>query len=167
MSTNHDPAQPGTAQPEAGKVESVLPDFGLADPEAMTALCARGFDGAVGLRYTEVSADLVRAEWEVTPSLHQPAGIMHGGVLCSVVESLASIGASVWLGDRGHVVGVNNNTDFLRASRSGVLTAEASPVHRGRTQQLWQVDITDQAGKHVARGKVRLANVVDTAILGQ
>lgn len=133
---------------------------------AMTALCAKGFDGAIGLEYTEVSGDRVRATWSVTPALHQPAGIMHGGVLCAVVESLASIGGTVWLGDRGHVVGVNNNTDFLRASRDGRLTAEALPVHRGRTQQLWAVNITNEAGKHVAQGKVRLANIVDTETLG-
>lgn len=136
------------------------------DPAEITAQCATGFDGAIGLTYTEVTADFVRAKWDVTPQLHQPAGIMHGGVLCSVVESMASIGASVWLGERGHVVGVNNNTDFLRASRQGTLLAEARPVHRGRTQQIWQVDIRDEAGKHVAQGKVRLANIVDTAILG-
>ncbi|SNT07909.1 PaaI family thioesterase [Rhodococcoides kyotonense] len=136
------------------------------DAAAITEMCSRGFDGAIGLEYTEVTADRVRARWDVEPRLHQPAGIMHGGVLCSVVESLASIGASVWLGDRGHVVGVNNNTDFLRASRSGTLTAEAVPVHRGRTQQLWQVDIVDEAGKLVAQGKVRLANIVNTEVLG-
>ncbi len=136
------------------------------DPAVVTELCGRGFDGAIGLVYTEVTADRVRAEWTVTPSLHQPAGIMHGGVLCSVVESLASLGATAWLGERGHVVGVNNNTDFLRASRTGRLSAEAVPVHRGRTQQLWQVDISNDAGKLVAQGKVRLANIVDTATLG-
>ncbi len=143
-----------------------VPKLGETDPAKMTELCSRGFDGAVGLEYTEVSADRVRATWEVTPNLHQPAGIMHGGVLCSVVESVASIGASVWLGERGHVVGVNNNTDFLRASREGRLFAEGQPIHRGRTQQIWQVDVTDEAGKHVAQGKVRLANIIDTATLG-
>jgi len=143
------------------------PNLGDIDPAQMTELCGRGFDGAVGLEYTDISADHVRATWEVTPALHQPAGIMHGGVLCSVVESLASIGATVWLGERGHVVGVNNNTDFLRASRQGRLVAEARPIHRGRTQQIWQVDITNEAGKHVAQGKVRLANIVDTESLGQ
>lgn len=144
-----------------------VPTHGDIDPQKMTELCGRGFDGAYGLEYTDVSADRVRATWEVTPSLHQPAGIMHGGVLCSVVESVASIGATVWLGERGHVVGVNNNTDFLRASRQGRLVAEARPIHRGRTQQIWQVDVTDEAGKHVAQGKVRLANIVDTDKLGQ
>lgn len=143
------------------------PSMADLDPATMTALSSKGFDGAVGLEYTEISVDRVRAKWDVTSNLHQPAGIMHGGVLCAVVESLASVGASVWLGERGHVVGVNNNTDFLRASRHGTLFAEALPVHRGRTQQIWQVNVTDEAGKHVAQGKVRLANVVDTKILGQ
>jgi 1,4-dihydroxy-2-naphthoyl-CoA hydrolase len=146
--------------------ESASPVPPTVDPAEMTELCAQGFDGAIGLVYTEVSADRVRATWDVSPKLHQPAGIMHGGVLCSVVESMASIGASVWLGSRGHVVGVNNNTDFLRASREGTLVAEARPIHRGRTQQLWQVDITNEAGKAVAQGKVRLANIADTASLG-
>lgn len=149
-----------------GSGSTGAPTLADLDPATLTELSKRGFDGAVGLEYTEISGDSVRATWEVTPALHQPAGIMHGGVLCTVVESLASIGASVWLGEKGHVVGVNNNTDFLRATRSGRLVGEARPIHRGRTQQIWQVDITDEAGKHVAQGKVRLANIVDTKNLG-
>ncbi|OZD10308.1 thioesterase [Rhodococcus sp. 06-235-1A] len=141
--------------------------FDTMTPEQLTELCARGFDGVVGLRYLEVSGDDVRAEWTVTPQLHQPAGIMHGGVLCSVVESVASIGGSAWFGSRGHVVGVNNSTDFVRATRSGTLTAHGHPIHRGRTQQLWQVDISDESGRLVAQGKVRLANIENTAHLGQ
>ena len=141
--------------------------FETLTPEQMTELCGRGFDGVVGLTYREVTGDVVRAEWDVTPQLHQPAGIMHGGVLCAVVESVASIGGSAWFGSRGHVVGVNNSTDFLRATRSGSLAAHGHPIHRGRTQQLWQVDISDEGGRLVAQGKVRLANIENTARLGQ
>ncbi|MFD4293304.1 PaaI family thioesterase [Rhodococcus sp. NPDC058505] len=133
--------------------------------EAATFL-NRGFAESIGLEFTEVSADRVNAHWEVGPHLFQPAGIVNGGVHCTVIETLASIGGSVWFGDRGHVVGVNNNTDFLRATRSGILTATATPIHRGRTQQLWQVQIVDAADRLVARGQVRLANVEDTARLG-
>ena len=79
---------------------------------------------------------------------------------------MASFGAAFWLGERGHVVGVNNNTDFLRAVREGLLTAEATPIHRGRTQQLWQVLVTDEQDRLVARGQVRLANITDTARIG-
>ena len=69
----------------------------------------------LGVHMTEVSGDRVVAEWEAGSKHHQPYGIVHGGVHCSVVETLASVGAAMWLGQQGQVVGVNNNTDFYRA----------------------------------------------------
>ncbi|MEV0433319.1 PaaI family thioesterase [Nocardia sp. NPDC050413] len=128
-------------------------------PELMTKMSEGTFTDLIGMRFTEVSADRVRGEWEVRPQLHQPAGIQNGGVYCTVIETLASVGASVWFGERGQVVGVNNNTDFLRAVREGTLTGEATPIHRGRSQQLWVVVITDAEGRLVARGQVRLQNL--------
>ena len=125
-----------------------------------------GFDGLLGTEYLEVGPDLVRARLRIRPDLHQPYGIVHGGVLCSVVESAASVGAATWFGDRGHTVGVANHTNFLRASRSGTLSVVATPIHRGRTQQLWLVEIADEAGKAVARGEVRLANITDPVQIG-
>jgi 1,4-dihydroxy-2-naphthoyl-CoA hydrolase len=113
----------------------------------------------LGLRVVEASGDHVRLEWEVTPDQYQPDGILHGGVHCSAIETAASLGAGLWFGDRGRVVGVSNQTDFLRAVREGRLSAVASPIHRGRSQQLWQVEITDEEHRLVARGQVRLQNL--------
>lgn len=121
-----------------------------------------GFVALLGLKFDEVSGDRVVIRWQVRPELHQPFGIQHGGVYCSVVETAASVGASVWLGDRGTVVGVSNQTDFLRAVRDGELTAVGTPIHRGRSQQLWQVEITDGDERLVARGQVRLQNLAPT-----
>ncbi|MGN9812912.1 PaaI family thioesterase [Micromonospora sp. BQ11] len=118
-----------------------------------------GFVALLGLEFDEVSGDRVVIRWRVRPDLHQPFGIQHGGVYCSVVETAASVGGSLWLGDRGQVVGVSNQTDFLRAVREGELTAVGTPVHRGRSQQLWQVEITDDTDRLVARGQVRLQNL--------
>jgi uncharacterized protein (TIGR00369 family) len=118
-----------------------------------------GLAGALGLEFLETSGDRVVIRWTVTPAQHQPFGIVHGGVHCAVVETAASVAGAYWLGDRGHVVGVNNSTDFLRAVREGVLTAVATPIHRGRSQQLWAVDITDSDDRLVARGQVRLQNI--------
>lgn len=137
-----------------------------SDPAEVNAFLNKGFGEALGLEFTELTADRVRAQWKVTPALYQPWGIMHGGVHCAVIESVASIAASLWLGDKGHVVGVNNNTDFLRASREGTLYAEANPVHRGRNQQLWAVTVTDEQDRLVARGQVRLQNITETSALG-
>ncbi|WP_207232604.1 PaaI family thioesterase [Micromonospora kangleipakensis] len=118
-----------------------------------------GFVALLGLKFDEVSGEKVVIRWQVRPELHQPFGIQHGGVYCSVVETAASIGGSLWLGDKGQVVGVSNQTDFLRAVREGELTAVGTPVHRGRSQQLWQVEITDDDGRLVSRGQVRLQNL--------
>jgi uncharacterized protein (TIGR00369 family) len=118
-----------------------------------------GFDALLGLAYVEATADRVEVEVEIRPELHQPYGITHGGVLCAIVESAASVGAALWYGKSGQVVGVANHTNFLRAATSGRLVAVATPIHRGRTQQLWLVEVGDERGKAVARGEVRLANL--------
>jgi 1,4-dihydroxy-2-naphthoyl-CoA hydrolase len=118
-----------------------------------------GFSRLVGMHFVEVSADRVVLTWDVTPSLHQPFGLVHGGVHATAVETAASIGAGYWYGDRGRVVGVSNQTDFLRAVSEGTLTATGTPIHRGRSQQLWQVEIVDADDRLVARGQVRLQNL--------
>ncbi|MFI7026738.1 PaaI family thioesterase [Micromonospora sp. NPDC049900] len=122
-----------------------------------------GFAGLLGLEFDEMSGDRVTIRWRVRPELHQPYGLQHGGVYCAVVETAASVGGGVWLGERGQVVGVSNQTDFLRPVRDGELTAVGTPVHRGRSQQLWQVEITDADGRLVARGQVRLQNLYPNA----
>ncbi|MGN6243660.1 MAG: PaaI family thioesterase [Motilibacteraceae bacterium] len=113
----------------------------------------------MGLELVEADGEHVVATWKARGDLHQPYGIVHGGVHCSVVETLASLGAAMWLGERGQVVGVSNTTDFLRAVREGELRGVATPVHRGRLQQLWTVEITDDEGRLAARGQVRLQNI--------
>ncbi|MEV4760779.1 PaaI family thioesterase [Micromonospora sp. NPDC049559] len=128
---------------------------------------ATGFVALLGLQIEEVTPDRVVIRWRCRPELLQPYGIQHGGVYSSVVETAASVGAAVWYGDRGGVVGVSNQTDFLRAVREGELSAVATPVHRGRSQQLWQVEITDEADRLVARGQVRLQNLPSPDGLGR
>jgi 1,4-dihydroxy-2-naphthoyl-CoA hydrolase len=117
------------------------------------------FTDYLGVEFEEVTGDRVVATWEATPALHQPYGIVHGGAHAGVVETLASVGAGTWLGDKGQVVGVNNSTDFYRAVSEGRLTSTAVPVHRGRSQQVWIVETVDTDGRLVARGQVRLQNL--------
>ena len=118
-----------------------------------------GFIRLLGLRFEEASADRVVLTCPVTPDLHQPFGLVHGGVYATLAETAASVGGSLWFGDQGKVVGVSNHTDFLRAVRQGELRAEATPLSRGRTTQLWQVEIADEQGRLIAHAKVRLQNL--------
>ena len=121
-----------------------------------------GFDDEIGLTYLDVSPDGARAQLTITDRHLQPHGIVHGGVYCSIVESVASVSASTWFKANGggdKVVGVNNNTDFLRAITAGAVTAVSTPIHRGRRQQIWLIEITDTNARLVARGQVRLQNL--------
>jgi 1,4-dihydroxy-2-naphthoyl-CoA hydrolase len=133
--------------------------------EAARESVGAGFTGLIGLKLLDAGPDRVTASLAITDELLQPYGILHGGVLCSLVETLASIGAALWFGDRGQVVGVSNHTDFLRASRSGVLHAVGTPIHRGRSSQLWLVEVTDEADRLIARGQLRVANIDDAGRL--
>jgi 1,4-dihydroxy-2-naphthoyl-CoA hydrolase len=125
------------------------------------------FDKMLGVEFVETTGDRVVLSCEVRPDLHQPYGILHGGVHCALVETAASIGAAIWFGDAGNVVGVANFTNFLRAVREGTLTVTATPIHRGRTQQLWRVTVTQDDGKEAAVGEVRLANIPSAEVLGR
>lgn len=125
-----------------------------------------GFLGLTGIELVEANVDYCSARLEVADHHHQPYGVVHGGVYSSLAETVASTGAALWAIENGHagVVGVNNTTDFLRATTDGVLLAEATPIHRGRSQQLWQVDVSrDTDGRLVARSQVRLQNIEDTS----
>ena len=117
------------------------------------------FTDYLGVEFTEATGDRVTASWTAQEKLHQPFGIVHGGVHCSVVETLASVGASLWVGGDGKVVGVNNNTDFFRAVATGPMRSVATPLHRGRSQQVWVVETRDDEDRLVARGQVRLQNL--------
>jgi 1,4-dihydroxy-2-naphthoyl-CoA hydrolase len=115
----------------------------------------------LGIHIEEASGDRVVLACPVTPDLFQPYGLVHGGVHATLAETAASVAAALWFGDRGKVVGISNHTDFVRAVRGGTLHAEATPLARGRTTQLWQVAISDDQDRLVAHAKVRLQNVAE------
>jgi 1,4-dihydroxy-2-naphthoyl-CoA hydrolase len=92
---------------------------------------------------------------------HQPWGLVHGGLYTTVIETFATTGAFEAVKDQGmQAVGVSNLTDFVRPHRDGRLAVEATAIHQGRSQQLWQVEIRrPEDRKLIARGQVRLQNI--------
>ena len=119
-----------------------------------------GLIETLGFEFDEITADRVVLSWTSGAAHLQPYGIVHGGVYCAAAETAASIGAGTWFGERGKVVGVANHTNFLRSVPPGErVVATATPVHRGRSQQLWQIDMRDGQDRLVSRGEVRLQNL--------
>ena len=117
-----------------------------------------GWVSAMGMTITHATKDEVRCELTVGKQHLQGYGIVHGGVHCGIIETLSSMGAYLFARERGqHVVGLENNTSFIRAVRAGAkLHAVATPVTRGRQTQVWQAQVLDEENQIVATGRVRL-----------
>jgi 1,4-dihydroxy-2-naphthoyl-CoA hydrolase len=116
------------------------------------------FDAHYGLEVTGIDESGARGRVEIQPHLHQPTGIVHGGVYASIAEALASGGTNWAVYPNGEVgLGMSNNTSFLRPAASGVLEAVATPVHRGRTTWVWDVEIADEEGRPCAVSRVTIA----------
>jgi 1,4-dihydroxy-2-naphthoyl-CoA hydrolase len=134
-------------------------------PEGFPAFDALPPAGAwiahLGMVFDEIGGARVTAHLDLGPQHHTPWGVVHGGVYTTVIESVASVGASAAVFDQKQfAVGVNNSTDFLRSMREGSVEVVGEAIIQGRVQQLWQVTITSrETGKIVAQGRVRLQNV--------
>jgi 1,4-dihydroxy-2-naphthoyl-CoA hydrolase len=119
---------------------------------------------AAGLVLDKVETSHVTGWIDLGPEHHQPWGLVHGGVYTTAIESSASVGASTAVQEDGLVaVGVNNNTNFLRSMAEGRVTIDARAIQQGRTQQLWEVRITDDRQRLIATGQVRLQNITPRA----
>lgn len=108
------------------------------------------------IRTEELTADRVVMLMDVTPRLHQPHGIIHGGASVALAESAASVGANMNCADGMVAVGQEINANHLRPKRDGVLRATALPVHIGRTSQVWTVEIRDEDEKLVCISRCTL-----------
>jgi 1,4-dihydroxy-2-naphthoyl-CoA hydrolase len=126
-----------------------------------------GWVREMGIEILKVTPDEVVGAFDVAEKHYQGYGIVHGGVHCGLIETLASLGAAiVALPRRQRVVGLENATSFIRAVRSGRLTGTARPVTRGRTTQVWEAWIRDEQQNLVAQGRVRLLCIDEDRPLG-
>ena len=117
-----------------------------------------GFDALYGLELLERRDDLVVGQVTVRDELRQPFGLLHGGVLASIAEALASLGtAFVVMPERNGAMGLSNSTSFLRPITDGTIHARAIRRHRGRTTWVWDVEFTDDAGRLCALTRMTIA----------
>ncbi len=125
--------------------------------QIIEAATGEGWSRANGLRLVRATRDEVAAEMTIQTCHLQAYGIVHGGVYAGIIESLASIGAAIHAMSEGKsVVGLENHTSFLRATREGTLHGVATPLSRGRRSPVWECSIRDDQQRLVATGRVRL-----------
>lgn len=117
-----------------------------------------GFDALYGLEVLEVGDDLVRAQVVVREELRQPFGLVHGGVLAAISETLASLGTLAVVVAQGNAaMGSSNHTSFLRPITGGTIHARAMRRHRGATTWIWDVEISDDEGRLCALTRMTIA----------
>lgn len=126
--------------------------------EAITELRLNTMVSHVGIIFTELGADFLKAKMPVDERTIQPYGIMHGGASCVLAESLGSIAGAYCIDNTKQMcVGISINTNHLRMARSGFVYGTAKPIHLGKKTQLWEIDIVDDAGKLVSVNRLTLA----------
>ena len=129
----------------------------MSEPRDWT-IPAGTFDALYGLELLEVTDERMRARVPVESKLKHPFGLVHGGVIASIAEALASLGTAIAVMPEGNVaVGSANSTTFLRPFSDGTIHAEATRRHRGRTSWVWDVDVTDDAGRLCATTRMTIA----------
>ena len=117
-----------------------------------------GFAEEIGVEWLDLDPDDARARIAVEPRHLQPFGIVHGGVLTTLAESLTSAATNGAVREDGMVaMGQANDTTFLRPILDGHVNASATPRHRGRTTWVWDVEITDDDGRTCALARVTIA----------
>jgi uncharacterized protein (TIGR00369 family) len=116
-----------------------------------------GVNEQLGVELVSASAERVELRLEVGPKVHQPFGILHGGVSALLAESAASLGGAITAGAGHNVVGIELNANHVRSMRDGVLTAVATPVKAGRRIQVWAIELTDDKGRVICVSRCTLA----------
>jgi 1,4-dihydroxy-2-naphthoyl-CoA hydrolase len=114
----------------------------------------------LGIEILEASSSKVVAKMPVTPKVHQPFGFLHGGASVALAETVASIGAYFSVVDRGMLAfGLEINANHLRPKKSGIVTATATPIHQGRSTEVWEIRITDEENQDICISRCTIALV--------
>lgn len=125
--------------------------------EALTAISANTAVSHLGIEFLEVGDDFISARVPVDPRTHQPYGLLHGGVSVVLAETLGSCGAAYAAPEGWRAVGLDINANHLRGVTSGWVTGTARPVHIGRTTQVWQIEMRNEAGQMTCVSRITMA----------
>lgn len=123
----------------------------------ITASSANTAVSHLGIEFLEIGDDFLRARVPVDERTRQPFGLLHGGVSVVLAETLGSVGAYHASPEGWLAVGLDINANHLRAARSGWVTGTARAVHIGKTTQVWQIDMVNDAGELTCVSRITMA----------
>ena len=130
------------------------------DLDAINARARGSLVETLGIRITEAGDDWLRGTMPVDARTKQPYGLLHGGASVALAETLGSMAGNLCVDNaKEMVVGLEINANHLRAAREGVVTGTARAIHVGRSTQVWEIRIENEAGKPVCVSRITLAVV--------
>ena len=128
------------------------------DAPAVRAAAPQNLNDALGMEVGEFDEQRITGSFEVTDRVRQPFGIVHGGAYASLAETLASVATYYAVhGNDEIAVGQSNDTSFLRPVSSGIVHAEGTRRHRGRTSWIWDIEFKDDHDRVCALSRVTIA----------
>ncbi len=112
----------------------------------------------IGIVFTEIGDDYIRAEMPITDKVKQPIGIMNGGISCLIAESVGSTAANIAVDiKKQYCVGLDINTNHIRPASKGKVTATAKAIHIGSTTHVWAIEIHGDHGKLISINRLTMA----------
>ena len=108
--------------------------------------------------FTEIGDNYLVASIPVNDTTKQPLGILHGGISVFLAETVGSCAANFCVDQKTHYcVGLDINANHIKAVKSGVVSAKASPIHLGRSTQVWEINITNDAKERINISRLTMA----------
>ena len=129
-----------------------------ATPECLNQRNAGLASDFIGIVFTEVGNDFIKAEMPITQKVKQPLGVMNGGISCLIAETVGSTAANYAIDiTKQFCVGLDINTNHLRPVSEGKVIATARPIHLGRTTHVWSIEIHNEHRKMVSINRLTMA----------
>ncbi|OAB78838.1 PaaI family thioesterase [Cochleicola gelatinilyticus] len=123
--------------------------------DACKKMCKNTLMETLDIDFIDVTDDTIVARMPVTPKVHQPDGVLHGGAMVALAESVGSAGAFIFLDSKNiNIRGIEISANHVKGVRDGFVYATAQVLHRGRTTQLWHIKITNEEGALVSMVKL-------------
>ncbi len=126
--------------------------------EQLANSCKNTLMETLGIQYIDFGEDYLVAQMPVTPRVHQPDGVLHGGAMVALAESVGSAASFMFLdGESMYVRGIEISANHVKSKREGMVYAKATFIHKGRTTQLWNIDVVDE--EDILISKVKLTTI--------
>lgn len=125
--------------------------------DILTSISANTVTSFLGIEFLEVGDDFLKARVPVNERTRQPYGLLHGGVSVVLAETLGSCGAAFTAPEGWLAVGLDINANHLRGTTQGWVTGTARPIHIGRSTQVWQIDLRNEADELTCVSRITMA----------